>query len=306
MDYFARIQARLAGEAPLLRPRTASWYTDPVEPAPALHEAADASPASRGVTETGAPSRPDTGRPAPHTASALAETEPGSETETAPPHRSRRPANRAPQRQGAHTGHDVTDDAPLLPPAGAAPRVVAETRGVSDVGPPDREQRPATPALPSVAGESAPVLRRSQTPLLEGAGTLRAHARPRPIDVEPAQPGIRSHGHVPEHRPEAVREPIAAAIRAVSLPPEAPRPLLTAVGPPPALLLPVPAARRTPDVRERSRETAAEQDAPVIEVTIGRVDVRAVAGPAARPPAASGPKPMSLAEYLRRQAEAGA
>lgn len=305
MDYFARIQAKLTGEAPAIRPRTASWFADPVEPASVLAgdggDARPASPMSRAVADVHVPgpTEPDSTGPAPLRGPAFAAAEPYDDTPTVrPPHRAEQ-SHRAPERPGLHAAPDVAGDAPLLPP-----------RWRAETDPPAGTKRSDTPvSLP--AEEAGPVARRRpDVPPARDVAPARTEmarvpGRPQSVPAEPAPAVFEVPAHTLAHAP-AMREVIARAPDHPALPPDAPPPLLTANGPPPALLLPVPGARRTPDVAERSRQAEAVPGPPVIEVTIGRVDVRAVAGPAARPPAESGPGPMSLQEYLRRQAGAGA
>jgi hypothetical protein len=83
-------------------------------------------------------------------------------------------------------------------------------------------------------------------------------------------------------------------------------PLLAPAGPSPGTLLPMPSrARRERQPRaEPVLSTAVSPPGPVIEVTIGRVDVRAIASPQA--PAPPRPRGMSLDEYLQRRPGAGA
>jgi hypothetical protein len=81
-------------------------------------------------------------------------------------------------------------------------------------------------------------------------------------------------------------------------------PLLVLPSPLPASVLPPMAA--APASETRRDENAAEGGPPIIEVTIGRVDVRAVTPPA--PVRRESPKPqrMGLDEYLRRRPGVGA
>ena len=77
---------------------------------------------------------------------------------------------------------------------------------------------------------------------------------------------------------------------------------------PAAVPVPYPAQREAPGAdsataRDLASNTLmAEQPAPVINVTIGRVEVRAVQAPAGRPRIeASKPKPLSLDDYLKQR-----
>jgi hypothetical protein len=70
--------------------------------------------------------------------------------------------------------------------------------------------------------------------------------------------------------------------------------------PVPAIMSDTHAARRL--ASEQSRESATADNPPVVHVTIGRVEVRAVQpAPVERRPAARGPRPMALDEYLKRR-----
>jgi hypothetical protein len=78
------------------------------------------------------------------------------------------------------------------------------------------------------------------------------------------------------------------------------RPLLVAQGPLPVQALASP-ARTALTHREAARTGEHEESTPVVEVTIGRVDVRAVTPPAPQRQEPAKPRCMSLDEYLSRR-----
>lgn len=147
---------------------------------------------------------------------------------------------------------------------------------------PDRVRQPA-------ASTRAP---RSAPPLLDNglAAAARAPAEPNDADTEiGADPR-------PVRMNEPAASPIAAPLGVRPPAPPAPPPVPPTTEHPSKVAQ---AARLARDASDRSPERAA---APVVQVTIGRVEIRAAAAPAppreaARP---SRPESMSLTDYLRR------
>jgi translation initiation factor IF-2 len=157
--------------------------------------------------------------------------------------------------------------------------------------------------------------------LLRDPVAARAAAAPGPSAPPPAatrppvSPGepVRADPPAPDRSsPPAAHPPVPAAQPAADLP-AAPvvltKPALTngvrpaRVGVVVARPVPAPAPPPPPAWAPGAAASGAPA-APVVEVTIGRIEVRAVAAPAARPSVAErqpAPTPLSLAEYLRRR-----
>ncbi len=191
-------------------------------------------------------------------------------------------------------------DEPVLdagPIERAGPEPIVESRGAATPrasAEPAHEQPPSLPGPDPAPEPDAPD---DEMPPA-AAATPAARPRRRPRSAAPArgreQPAVR-HGARPE--PEESRLTEAAQPRASPVPrPAAPRPVRAGLAEQAAV------ARRQ---ALRAPPTAAEgSSAPehVVRITIGRVDVRAVQEPGARPePARPAPPPrMTLEEYLAR------
>ncbi|MCI0435101.1 MAG: hypothetical protein L0271_15885 [Gemmatimonadetes bacterium] len=304
MEFFARIHAKAVGAGPLLRPRLASWYADPVEPAPAEVPSDDATPAPI-LRRSASPSMSESGAAAPRDADAPI----------------RRPLLEPIESERSQT-HSRVPDAPIETPAPAerlardrrqrspAPES-REARDGSEESAPARSERRSrrdAPRVPPIAEpEPAPSVdevfrtarperarsRRSREPVAEPAA-----------EIERLAPAARERLRAPISPREPVLlenvETVPARGQTIAVP------LLAPAGPSPATLLPLPSrARRERQPRaEPLLSTAVSPPTPVIEVTIGRVDVRAIASPQA--PTPPSPRGMSLDEYLQRRPGAGA
>lgn len=179
-----------------------------------------------------------------------------------------------------------------------APRPV-ETAGQGD------ETVPAEPGLQARAAEAAPVASLQPLPVVIAGVVASAATRPgeQRSDYTP-EPGV-----MPTAR--AALRPARESARDVSGP--GPNDLHqesgTLIPKPAAVPVPYPAAREAPraDAATAARDFTAntsmtEQPAPVINVTIGRVEVRAVQPPAGKPRSEpSRPKPLSLDDYLKQR-----
>jgi hypothetical protein len=196
----------------------------------------------------------------------------------------------------------VPDAGPLPVPPQAASRDgdrsgharsgAAKDRIGQAVSLPDPNATPALAALPLPSMTTIPAPQPS---------------RPRRADVdvsavlEPAT-GTRHPAHTVAMGEERAipPQPAPGVDRPAPLPPDRPYATGILVPQPPAVALP-PAALRS-EAESSTGAAAAEQSAPVINVTIGRVEVRAVqsAPPAARASAPK-PKPLGLDDYLKQR-----
>lgn len=182
-----------------------------------------------------------------------------------------------------------TPHAPVTTRAESAPRVPAEHSP-----PPVFERRPEVSPheqSPAPASERAPDPAPSQT------FVNRETPRQTAANVEVLKSAAR----------EETAESVPAAVRAAARPsPEAAEPQTTRSGPRVVepRLLPAPKVSEAPQSRASfTPEPAHEDAAPTIRVTIGRVDVRAVAaGSKETKRAPAPPRPaLTLEDYLRRR-----
>ncbi len=286
MDLFARAAEKAFGQGNLLRPRLHSWFAE-AEPVRApVDESVEEAPIE-GEDETSATVAPATRR--------------------------RMPRREEPAPAALPRSEPRPEPAPV-PPRGA--EVTIETGAVELTGSPE----PAAPTQPEsdLPDEvRQPVRRRKRGATTRPLETARAH---RVDDL--AAPQITTEAHHPAHprvEPTSVAARAAAATKTsfraparaqpavaprveVSETPEDTVPLLAPPFPAPAMVL-GPGVVQAPPARPNATEESGEAvTGPTIEVTIGRVEVRAVT--AARPPARQSPKPaerLSLDEYLRQR-----
>ncbi|GAB4205437.1 MAG: hypothetical protein OHK0022_31520 [Roseiflexaceae bacterium] len=169
-----------------------------------------------------------------------------------------------------------------------------------------RVNRPVAPVLPALPPRSA-------HPASSGPVTMREH-QPHSAEPQPPQPTV----YAPAQPPEAARQratPLLEEGHTQAVPPVVPR--LPEV---PRTVLPadaaLPEATRTallvqPQITLATpRESVPDQavvppPAPVIQVTIGRIEVRAAASSARPERARTAPATMSLEEYLRQRSNGG-
>lgn len=289
-DFLSRLAANAVGAAPLVAPRLRSRF----EPD------ADAS-AGQGMeweepgagTETVAPAwsaaslrRTLAGPPA--GAPLLPEPAAAETVADAPPApRGRRKPAPAPRAAPARA-----DDASLVPPKRAEPPVApGPERG--EIQPAKAPPRPDPTPLAADEGPTGPpappILRHAALPL----------APPAPREAEPPPPPIRETVRL------AAAEPAPTQGTALAVPDPA------ASAPQPLLAFAAPRALREalpPAPRRLERLPDAPAPATIVNITIGRVEVRGAeaAAPAVRArKEAPRPAPQSLADYLaRRSAEA--
>jgi hypothetical protein len=177
------------------------------------------------------------------------------------------------------------------PPALEVPPRTATTarlRAPMPVAGADEGEAPAA-ALPLPAHVEAAVL------LPHHVEIARAPpAEPAPLPVSPT-PARRRDRSAPAPALLPSRSPAADAAASPQLVPDA-RMAVERI-----FLTPPPASRQQrPD--DRRDHDWAEPAAPTVNITIGRVEVRAVTAPAAKPRAeARGPQPLGLDEYLKRR-----
>jgi len=246
------------------------------------------------------------------------------------------------EAEAPHAGGEVK--VPRLGSAAAAPRPDGEAARAAFGEPADGPWSPASVTAQAIlvqqasepdngrAGTSAP-------PAVSPARETTAHSWPgaespgrvapavRPSLWEPGRTGSAAPGEPPPHlssrrvspdRPEAAHPaPVSSAgftapSSRLGLPEEGwPAPPGQAPGGPPRgsagsrapQVLPAPWSRS----RDRDQGAAIPGPEPVINITIGRIDVRAwpesESGSAAKPAPRSRPEPLSLDEYLRRRGE---
>ncbi|MEA2488925.1 MAG: hypothetical protein QOH21_717 [Acidobacteriota bacterium] len=153
----------------------------------------------------------------------------------------------------------------------------------------------ASVALPPVSGGVLPAAHRQSDPIEPPRITPSSRVEPRGIDVPHAEQ--EAHGEMPQHSAEATAPapPPTIIERDVLLPPEVRTLVRTRRG-----------ADRIERLRMRSERTTIEREfiseGPV-EITIGRIDVRAVIDTAREAPRATcEPAPtMSLRDYLAQR-----
>lgn len=195
------------------------------------------------------------------------------------------PASVPPRGPGMHELHPL------------APRPV-ETAGQGD------EPVPAKPGRQARAAEASSVASLQPLPVIAGIVASPA-TRPgeQQSDYKPEPDVMRTAKTVLRRTPESAREVSGPGPKELHQESGVLIPKPT-VGP-----APYPAAREAPgaDVATAARDFTAntpmtEQSAPVINVTIGRVEVRAVHAPAGKPRnEPSRPKPLSLDDYLKQR-----
>ena len=196
------------------------------------------------------------------------------------------PASVPPRGPGMHELHPL------------APRPV-ETAGQGD------EPVPAEPDRQARAAEAAPVASLQPLPVVIAGVVASAATRPgeQQPDYKPAPGAMRTAKTVPRRTRESARDVSGPG------PNDLHQESGTLIPKPAAVPVPYPAAREAPraDAATAARDFTAntpmtEQSAPVINVTIGRVEVRAVQPPAGKPRSEpSRPKPLSLDDYLKQR-----
>ena len=308
-DFFAQLAARYRGDAGVLRPRV------PFRFEPVTTSLAAAGPAGEAAAESRWPS-----------------AEPHPVGPRRPPARPAEPAAHGGSRRGhsvqgpgdARSAISVTRPAR---PAGAGAEARAEPGGLVS-RPGDAPRRRSHPAA---AGEAPALAERAVRWDTAQAGQAAASVRPALPQPGPA-PGARvrasAAGPEPAAEPSVTRE---RGLRPAADPDESAtgsvtpagadadtghsrRNLATAVPPAPpggaarelAVAAPAPADRRPPGDRRAQAHGAGEVRGPdkesiTVQVTIGRVEVRAAPPAAPERPASVAPAGPSLADYLRRR-----
>jgi hypothetical protein len=231
-----------------------------------------------------------------------------------------RPRHGAPVAESAPTAEPAKFAAPAPPAAALMPRAAATPphRIAAAPAPPlqpprvDREPGPDDLALslphPGVAAANAIAAPPPSLRPVPSADPPPARAAPRSDAVtgrQPPPPAPSETGDAPDRRPN--RTPTGGIAPAPS-PPLAP--VLAAVGAPPreGRLARVAIASQhlgntpqPPPARPRDTVIGRSPAAPRIEVTIGRIEIRAASSPAP-PRTAPRPPPMSLDDYLAKRA----
>jgi hypothetical protein len=196
------------------------------------------------------------------------------------------------------------DAAPDQGTAPAEPRPGSVTAPDQDTVRAERTRRPAPAAVPAqnrpATGErggarigalAMPLAFRAARPDETNA------TAPQPEFAPPAAPALLPTRVDWPAGPEA-RSPMPAASipeRAATLLTSARRAAIQGIPP-------IPGGPQQPRWEERRAEQNDQTAGPIINVTIGRVEVRAVPAPATKSPrAAPGPQPLSLDEYLKRR-----
>lgn len=280
VGHLARLVERVIPTEPTLRRRQPALFESShlalAEPAP---DSADTRVIRRDVATTAAESA----------ASPMAARTPPAPVETPLPSTHRPP-------QGPSLA------AVTAPPAmpHAAPRVDPTIRVVMAEAP----VRITPPSSPTASAPAAAP--RTPAPLPERPAPPGAtRSRPAPALEHEATPAPRRAPVPPAEAPMAYARTAAHATLATTLTPHrpgCPLPLPAATRPPPAppALLPRNAARRQAAAVPQPAPRAAARELPPIEVTIGRIEVRAVTGApsAPRSTTSSAPK-LSLDQYLR-------
>ncbi len=204
---------------------------------------------------------------------------------------------------------------PLAPPANAAPvsrapateAPNAHTSEPHHTAAPEHVQKLLVPPDPTRPREAAAS---KAPPAPEGP---RAHAQPTPEIVARVERMLEQPGAEPRPRDKAPAQLAqeGGERETVTAPPDAPgesravQPAREAVAPAPPIPTPIAPQVRVaqPPAEPRLAEAAPASAAPRISVTIGRIDVRAVAPPlpAARSRLARPAPALSLDDYLKRR-----
>ncbi|HEV7661605.1 MAG TPA: hypothetical protein VGO55_17330 [Allosphingosinicella sp.] len=272
-DFLSRIAAKTVGAAPLLEPRPPSRFE-------ARREGADEAPPSWEDSAEAAVGAEPAGSPSPRRAlvEAVANDirpvtiESEDEAQPARP----RKAETAPRRAAA---------AQPPPPARASPARMAQPAPASA-----RDEAPlAVPDLPR------PLL----VPPAETRATdpLESAIASRPA-FEPVVPAMREQDRGSPPAPRAAASDVA--VRGAS---EAPAPASHPIGRARDLAVRMPEIRPRP-MRGEIRAAERSPPPPVVNITIGRIEVRAdaaTAAPPARPAQSPRTPPQSLADYLKRR-----
>ncbi len=188
---------------------------------------------------------------------------------------------------------------PRLPPELREVRIIEER--LASVAPPPAIARAEKPRPPPAPPE--PETPRSQEIPRAEPASQRARAEPVGTRIKQHSVERRFETLVREHTVQRVREIIPSG----QPPPRSPAPPPEQASrrePParqnPAPLAPAPASRRAA-ISQRATPAPAPAPEPVVHVTIGRVEVRAVQAPASKPTARPREPRMGLDDYLARR-----
>jgi hypothetical protein len=307
-DFLSRIAAKAVGAAVLVEPRLPSRFEAAAGSGDSLESCRDESSAT--AAAAGRLEQPPRRSVAARSANeaGLAETHIGQTGDPAPakmvPGRGfARPRPTELEPPASAQAPDARDS-PLLSPAAGAEIRLAAVDGVRPLLPPPgsspRERRmEASPPPPDLAGSLvAPLAPGPESAPVCGSSSGRADE---PGSIAPTPPLLAPQSSA---RLPAVPVRGVGSVRADKARSSAPAPPILAPQPP-ARLLAAPAG--LPEMRAKparlERSAPAPVPPPVINITIGRVDVRASApaAPAARPARLPRQAPQSLADYLKRR-----
>jgi hypothetical protein len=278
-DFLSSLAARSLGAAPTLAPRRASRF-EGIAPAPAPGRAWGEAPAAEIAS--------------PRTAAASAAASPASPSPSASPSASSAgemtlsgaspsPVHSAgPVREEMARAREETRRVDAIASPGPAPMLAARPMPRRD------EAAPAPVMAIAPAGEDAPRFASPSPEVRSGDVAPAAAVRVETPVVEPMREML-----LVERERETVRE--RTEVRAAD---ESPRPMPVVV---PRIERVIAPAIASPPPRQPSLAEAGADAAPVIHVSIGRIEVRA-AQPAPQPrpaPAPAGPPRTSLGDYLR-------
>lgn len=282
--YLHHLVSRALDTAPVLKPRLPAWF-EPVAPrTPALQEIDQEQEA------------PDTPRPAPERQSPPRPRLAEAPAFPAPPER---PA----AVQGLAESMATVPPAPAPPPTAASVRIEREVREHHEVFVQRRIEEKPSPPSPASEPRRA-VQREASGPALQAAD---ARIRPRAESPIPAPPV--SAFLVPKEPMAAAAQALNPVTASVAAPGPAPRPD-NRPPPQPAALVPksmpagaLPALRPAAVPQAVQAPPPRPVEPPVIEISIGRVEVRAVSAPApaAAPRQRSAAPMLSLDDYLKQK-----
>ncbi len=300
-DFLDRLAAKARGEDSGLQPRLPSFF-EPIRQV-RMGMAAEAAPI--GLLEEGADSAPRTARD-----DGLTRVQLATPTAEAQPHEAGAAHTRRPHEavQSSATRPEPSHVVPATP--APAPSVVARPRGPIEAlaarqdglapAPPPRSRDGLAPTLLrlSVAdavlaeaiGDTAPTRDGTRAPHARDEVRSTQSASPDSPAREPVRGGRRP---VADEKGEATRADRPPATNGALVP--APEPGVRRV-----VVEALTTRRRSAPEQARVEAPAAAEATPVINVTIGRVEVRAVPTPPQRTED-RGPRPMSLEEYLKRR-----
>lgn len=278
-NFLHNLAARTVEPAHTVRPRLASLF-EPIYPGPVLDQPA-AIEALLDVPDApaSAHAQPSIPPPARVFAPPAISAQPADDVPNALPARAR-PPHIAPAATVVPAPSSVPQPAPARDAQPEAPRAVMPAAAIAPVSAHETSMHKNAPAPQTMLQPAPP-----------------------PVSYAPALPSHRPSRTGTEQSPATINAPQPAAPRTIieRMIERATRPVERSTQPAPAML---PARQTAPPAAHTLSELATTAP-PTINVTIGRIEVRATQGRAPAQAQRSAPEVMSLEEYLRRRSRGG-